>query len=81
MAVKSKIPPQTIVLGTRTSVVMHDATVQQPLTTMSPNSNSTIVMLQPEAGFVSKQNVVPFRGPCPPFIALVVSAPVVSSQE
>ncbi|GFS55898.1 hypothetical protein TNCV_2924731 [Trichonephila clavipes] len=38
---------------------MHNTTVQQPLTGMSPNSNTTIVMLQAEAGFVSKHNVVP----------------------
>ncbi|GFV01461.1 hypothetical protein TNCV_2960551 [Trichonephila clavipes] len=38
-------------------------------------------MLQAEAGFVSKLNVIPFHCPCPPFIAsLVVQTPVVPSQ-
>ncbi|GFT54201.1 hypothetical protein TNCV_2467151 [Trichonephila clavipes] len=36
-----------------------DATVQQPLTTVFPNSNPTIVTLQAEAEFVNKYNVVP----------------------
>ncbi|GFV18316.1 uncharacterized protein TNCV_580201 [Trichonephila clavipes] len=36
---------------------MHIATVQQPLTTMSPNWNPAIVMLQAEAVFVSQHNV------------------------
>ncbi|GFX15540.1 endonuclease-reverse transcriptase [Trichonephila clavipes] len=52
----------------RTSVTMHNATVQQPLTTMSPSSNLTAVMLEAETGFVSK-HVIPSRCPCPPFIA------------
>ncbi|GFV98334.1 uncharacterized protein TNCV_622931 [Trichonephila clavipes] len=60
---------------------MHIATVQQPLTMVSPNSNPTIVMLQAEAGFISKHNVVPFICPCPPFIApLAAQTPVTSSQ-
>ncbi|GFY18166.1 hypothetical protein TNCV_2045721 [Trichonephila clavipes] len=32
---------------------MHNTTVQQPITTVSPNLNLTIMMLQAEAGFVS----------------------------
>ncbi|GFX10186.1 hypothetical protein TNCV_1865841 [Trichonephila clavipes] len=40
--------------GCRTSVEMHNATVQQPLTSVYLNSNLTIVMLQAEAGYVSK---------------------------
>ncbi|GFY26295.1 hypothetical protein TNCV_24931 [Trichonephila clavipes] len=40
-----------------TGLAMHNATVQQPLTTVSSNSNTTIVMLQAEVGFVSKHNV------------------------
>ncbi|GFU77274.1 hypothetical protein TNCV_4853751 [Trichonephila clavipes] len=65
----------------RTSVAVHNAIVQIPLTTVSPNSNSTIVMLQAEAQFVSK-HIVPFRCPLPPFIAqLAAQAPAVSSQE
>ncbi|GFX01565.1 DDE_3 domain-containing protein [Trichonephila clavipes] len=60
---------------------MDNATVQQPLTTLLPNSNPTIVMLQVEAGFVSKHSVVPFCCPCPPFIApLVAQTPKVSGQ-
>ncbi|GFX00448.1 hypothetical protein TNCV_2090981 [Trichonephila clavipes] len=40
---------------------MHNATVQQPLTTMSPNLNTTIVMLQAEARFVKTQcRSIPF---------------------
>ncbi|GFT87745.1 hypothetical protein TNCV_4000951 [Trichonephila clavipes] len=64
-----------------TSVAMQNAAVQQPLTIVSPHSNLNIVILQAEAGFVSKHNVVPFRCPCPPFIApLAALTPVVSSQ-
>ncbi|GFV67494.1 hypothetical protein TNCV_4621751 [Trichonephila clavipes] len=44
---------------------MHNATVQQPPTTVPPNSNPTIVMLQAEARFVSKHNDVPFHCSCP----------------
>ncbi|GFX56473.1 hypothetical protein TNCV_74191 [Trichonephila clavipes] len=54
---------------------MHNATVQQPLTTMSPNSKLTNMMLQAEAGFASKHNVVRFR--YAPFFA---QSPVVFSQ-
>ncbi|GFV19151.1 hypothetical protein TNCV_3223691 [Trichonephila clavipes] len=60
---------------------MRNTTIQQPLTTVSPNSNPTIVFLLAKAGFVSKYNVVPFCCPCPPLIApLAVQMPVVSSQ-
>ncbi|GFT35991.1 hypothetical protein TNCV_4343001 [Trichonephila clavipes] len=60
---------------------MHNATVQQPITTVSPNSNLNIVILQAEAVFVSKHNAVPFCCPCPPLIAsLVAQMPAVSSQ-
>ncbi|GFV83070.1 hypothetical protein TNCV_2801961 [Trichonephila clavipes] len=66
----------------RTGVAMHSATVQQPLTKLSRNSNPTIVVLQVEAEFVCKQNVIPFRCPYPPFIApLVAQAPIVFSQK
>ncbi|GFT56790.1 hypothetical protein TNCV_1268841 [Trichonephila clavipes] len=66
--------------GCRTNVTMYNATVQQPLTTVSPNSNSTIVMLLAEARFFSKHNVVPFRYPCSPLITpLVAQMPAVSS--
>ncbi|GFV97931.1 hypothetical protein TNCV_5069711 [Trichonephila clavipes] len=62
-------------------VAMHNATVQQLLTTVSPNSNSTIVMMQPEAEFVSKHNADLFCSPWLPFITpLAAQIPVVSSQ-
>ncbi|GFY23209.1 hypothetical protein TNCV_3764491 [Trichonephila clavipes] len=48
-----------------------EAEVQQPLTTVSSNSNPTIMMLQAKSEFVSKNNVVPFHCPCMPFIALL----------
>ncbi|GFU94554.1 vacuolar protein sorting-associated protein 13B [Trichonephila clavipes] len=61
---------------------MHNTTVQQSLTAVSPNSNLTIVMFQAEAEFVSKYNVISFRCPCPPFIApLEAKTPVVSNQR
>ncbi|GFY07819.1 hypothetical protein TNCV_4287551 [Trichonephila clavipes] len=60
---------------------MHNATVQQPLTTVSPNSNAAFMMLQAKAEFISKHNVVPFRCPSPLSIEpLVAQMPVVSSQ-
>ncbi|GFY14192.1 hypothetical protein TNCV_3613811 [Trichonephila clavipes] len=60
---------------------MHNATVPQPVTTVSLNSNTTIVVIQAVAGFVSKHNVIPFRSPCPLFIApLMAQTPVVFSQ-
>ncbi|GFT74168.1 hypothetical protein TNCV_2717071 [Trichonephila clavipes] len=80
MAVKSNTTPNHYT-GCRTSVAMHNATVQQHLTVVSPNSNPTIVILQAELRFVSKHNVALFRCPCPPFIAtLVEQTPVVSGQ-
>ncbi|GFT18950.1 hypothetical protein TNCV_4725881 [Trichonephila clavipes] len=64
-----------------TSVAMHNATVGQSFTTVSPKSNLTIVMLQAEVGFGSKHSVVPFYVPCSPFIAsLAEQTPVVYSQ-
>ncbi|GFW13548.1 hypothetical protein TNCV_1210141 [Trichonephila clavipes] len=61
--------------------MMHNTTVQQSVTKVSPNSNPTIVMLQAEAGFISKCNATPFCCPCLPFIApLAAQTPVVSSQ-
>ncbi|GFV03671.1 hypothetical protein TNCV_1876191 [Trichonephila clavipes] len=53
--------------GTRcsTSVAMHKATVQKPLTPVSLNSKPTIVMIQAEAGFVGKHKVVPLLCLCP----------------
>ncbi|GFW88677.1 hypothetical protein TNCV_2833381 [Trichonephila clavipes] len=79
-AVKSNTTPNHDT-GCSTSTAMHNETVQQPLTTVSPNSNPTIVMLQAEARFASKHSVAPFRYPCPPFIVpLAVKTPVVSSQ-
>ncbi|GFU13722.1 hypothetical protein TNCV_939481 [Trichonephila clavipes] len=65
----------------RTIVAMHDATVQKPLNTVSPNSNLIIVMLQAEAEFANKYNFVPFRCSYPPFITpLAVETHVVFSQ-
>ncbi|GFT89214.1 hypothetical protein TNCV_3085881 [Trichonephila clavipes] len=59
----------------------HNSTVQQLLATVSPNSNRTFVIMQIEAGLVSKPNAVPFRCPCSTFITpLAVQTPVVSSQ-
>ncbi|GFX00339.1 hypothetical protein TNCV_1273331 [Trichonephila clavipes] len=67
--------------GCRTSVAMHNATVQQSFTTVSSNSNLIIVMLLAEAEFVSKHNAIPFRCQSPSFIApLAVQKPVVSIQ-
>ncbi|GFX22731.1 hypothetical protein TNCV_2994641 [Trichonephila clavipes] len=61
---------------------MHNATVQQPLTMVSPNSNPTIVMLQAEARFVSKHSVVPFHCPYTPFIVpFTAQTPMVSRQR
>ncbi|GFV36565.1 hypothetical protein TNCV_2260841 [Trichonephila clavipes] len=60
---------------------MHNATVQQLLTTVSPNSNLIMEMLQAEVGLVSKHYVIPFRCRIPPFIApLEKQTPVVSVQ-
>ncbi|GFX96903.1 hypothetical protein TNCV_1996351 [Trichonephila clavipes] len=65
----------------RSSVVLHNATIQQPLGTVSPNWNPTIMMLQAEARFVIKHNVVPFRCPWPPFItSLAAQNSMVFSQ-
>ncbi|GFW72393.1 hypothetical protein TNCV_704301 [Trichonephila clavipes] len=67
--------------GCRTSVAMRNATVQLPLNMVSSNSNPTIVMSQAEVEFVSKHNIVSFRGPCPSFITpLAMQRPVVSNQ-
>ncbi|GFW76847.1 hypothetical protein TNCV_59451 [Trichonephila clavipes] len=60
---------------------MHNGTVQQPFTKVSPNSNLTIVVLQVEAIFVRKHNVVPFICLCPPLIVpLTAQTHVVSSH-
>ncbi|GFU15690.1 hypothetical protein TNCV_1269131 [Trichonephila clavipes] len=67
--------------GYKTSLAMHNATVQQPLTTVSSNLTLAIVILHAQAGFASKRNAVQFRCPCPPFIAsLAAQSFVVSSQ-
>ncbi|GFV84667.1 hypothetical protein TNCV_4296491 [Trichonephila clavipes] len=47
--------------------------ITQPLPTVSPNSSPTIVMVKPEAGFVSKHNVLLFCCTYPPFIALLAA--------
>ncbi|GFT96671.1 hypothetical protein TNCV_2144181 [Trichonephila clavipes] len=66
VAVKSNTTPNHDT-GCETSVSMPNATIQQSITTVSPNLNPTIVTLQDVVGFVSERNVVPFRYPCPPF--------------
>ncbi|GFS67648.1 hypothetical protein TNCV_4363401 [Trichonephila clavipes] len=68
--------------GYRSTVAMHNAAVKQPLTTVSPNWNTTIVMLKSEVVIVSKRKVLPFRNPYLPFISsLAAQTPVVSSQR
>ncbi|GFT48092.1 hypothetical protein TNCV_178621 [Trichonephila clavipes] len=52
---------------------MQNATVQQPLTTVFPDSNPIVVLLQVEAGFISKHYVDLFRCSCPPLIALLAA--------
>ncbi|GFU85612.1 uncharacterized protein TNCV_1719031 [Trichonephila clavipes] len=52
----------------RTSVVVRNAAVQHPLSTVSPDSSPTIVVLQTDAGLVSKDNFIPFCRPHPSFI-------------
>ncbi|GFS89140.1 hypothetical protein TNCV_1258901 [Trichonephila clavipes] len=70
--------------GCRTSVAIHNTTVQQPLTTVFSNSNPTIVMLKARArrrGIPHKHNIVPFLCPCRSFItSLAAQTLVVSSQ-
>ncbi|GFU56037.1 hypothetical protein TNCV_3405041 [Trichonephila clavipes] len=52
-----------------------------PLSTVSPDSNSTIVELQAKARLVSEDNFIPFCRPHPSFIApLAVEASVVLRQ-
>ncbi|GFV36049.1 transposon Tf2-6 polyprotein [Trichonephila clavipes] len=53
----------------------------QQLSNLSPRCLQTVSVLQAEAEFVIKHNVVPFRCQCPPFIAsLTAQTNVVSSQ-
>ncbi|GFX78028.1 hypothetical protein TNCV_971821 [Trichonephila clavipes] len=52
---------------------MHNATDQQPLTLVFPNSNPTVMLLQSEAVFVCKHDVVPFRCPRCPLITPLVA--------
>ncbi|GFX94535.1 hypothetical protein TNCV_3087641 [Trichonephila clavipes] len=59
--------------GCRNSVAMHNATVLQSVTTVSPNWNLIIVLCQAEAGFLSKNKVAPLLCPCPPFISPMAS--------
>ncbi|GFV46981.1 hypothetical protein TNCV_3033781 [Trichonephila clavipes] len=52
--------------------------IMQQFSNLSP---SCLVLLQAEAVFVSKHDAIPFRCPCPPFIApLAEQTPAVSSQ-
>ncbi|GFS47410.1 uncharacterized protein TNCV_4863321 [Trichonephila clavipes] len=55
------------------NAVTYNATVQQPLTTVSRNSNPNTLMLKSKTGFVSKHNVVPFRCPYLTLIAIACS--------
>ncbi|GFW29464.1 hypothetical protein TNCV_744061 [Trichonephila clavipes] len=48
---------------------------------MAPNSNPTIVMLQAEAGFISKHNAIPSRCPCVPLIELLAAQMHVVSRK
>ncbi|GFW79252.1 hypothetical protein TNCV_2476591 [Trichonephila clavipes] len=60
---------------------VHNSTVQQPLTSVSPNSNPTILIWQAEVEFACKHNVIPFRCAYPPFIApLMAQVSVAPSQ-
>ncbi|GFS90926.1 hypothetical protein TNCV_4192551 [Trichonephila clavipes] len=68
-------------IGYTTNVAMHIVTVQQSLTKVSPNLNLKIVMLQADAGNVSKNNVIPFRCPCPPFISPLVAQTYVAFSQ
>ncbi|GFY27519.1 hypothetical protein TNCV_2071391 [Trichonephila clavipes] len=52
-----------------TSVVVHNAAAQHPLSTVSPDSNPTIVVLQTDAWLVSKDNFISFCCPHPSFIS------------
>ncbi|GFV65641.1 hypothetical protein TNCV_1051321 [Trichonephila clavipes] len=52
----------------RTSVAVHNAAVQHSLSTVSPDSKPTIVVLQTDASLVSKDNFIPFCHPHPFFI-------------
>ncbi|GFW52270.1 hypothetical protein TNCV_2427171 [Trichonephila clavipes] len=51
------------------SVEVHSAAVKHPLSTVSPDSNPTIVVLT----IVSKDNFIPFCLPHPSFIALLAA--------
>ncbi|GFW87929.1 endonuclease-reverse transcriptase [Trichonephila clavipes] len=53
----------------RTSVAVHNAAVQHPLSTVSPDSNPTIVVFQTDAWLISKDNLSPFCRLHPSFIA------------
>ncbi|GFT12143.1 hypothetical protein TNCV_127811 [Trichonephila clavipes] len=53
----------------RTSEALINAAIQHPLSTMSPDSNPTIGVLQTDALLVSKDNFIPFYCPYPSFLA------------
>ncbi|GFW43953.1 hypothetical protein TNCV_231921 [Trichonephila clavipes] len=56
------IPLYTIIPRCRTSLEGHNAAVQHPLSTVSPESNLTVVVLHTDELLVSKDNFIPF---CP----------------
>ncbi|GFX84492.1 transposable element Tcb2 transposase [Trichonephila clavipes] len=65
----------------RTSVVVHSAAVQHPLSTVSTDSNPTIVVLQTDASLVSKDNFIPFCHPHPSFIAPLAAETSVAPRQ
>ncbi|GFX23332.1 hypothetical protein TNCV_4936471 [Trichonephila clavipes] len=78
------LPPANHNAGCRTSMAIHNATIHPSITklSLSPNSNTTIMMLQAVEEFFSKHNVVPFRWPCLPFISpLATQIRVIFCQE
>ncbi|GFX10770.1 hypothetical protein TNCV_3929101 [Trichonephila clavipes] len=72
MTVKSNTSPNHDT-GCRTSMEIHNATIYQLPTTVSVNSNTTIMMLQAEEGFDSKDNALPSCCRCLPFLAPLVT--------
>ncbi|GFW41543.1 hypothetical protein TNCV_4034601 [Trichonephila clavipes] len=65
----------------RTIVVVHNSDLQHPLSTVSPDSNPTIVVLQTDAELVSKDNFIPFCRPHPSLIVpLAAETSVVLGQ-
>ncbi|GFV61801.1 hypothetical protein TNCV_2517331 [Trichonephila clavipes] len=70
-SIPQTIPPETKILGAEPVSGEGKCNSSEPFSTVTPNSNPTIVMLQAKAGFVSKHNIGPFRCPCLSFITPV----------